>query len=340
MKKEKANRTAVIIPWRQGETELKSTIESAEQSIGSNALIIPIEDKAGDGPAMTRHRGIEAAKDCDVIVIVDAHMKFKDDVLKRMARRVRKHGGLLCARCYHNDGCTWENGAASYMGADIYLKGVDQNGNQAIMWKWSADKKPGQRACIGGACYVFRRDWYYRTGQCLSALPAWGCDEEALSITAWLSGHDPEVFDGDVAHRWRAKAPWDSAARPINTSRAAMICALVADPAERADLLAYQGVKPLESMEVARWRDALLTLPRTWEQWKSEVPVKPVVIKRETPKSRANYGAMETNRVCKCGSSVSTVDKTRITGRIVLRYRVCRCGLRRVSREELKQEGQ
>lgn len=334
----KNTKTAVIIPWRKGETELESTKQSAIESIGKNAIIIDIEDKLGDGPAMTRHRGIEAATDCDVIVIVDAHMKFKGDVLKRMAKKVAKSGGLLCARCYHNDGCTWENGAGAYLGADIYLKGVDQNGNQAIMWKWSSDKTFGKRACIGGACYVFRRDWYYKTGQCLSALPAWGCDEEALSITAWLSGHDPEVFDGDVAHRWRAKAPWASAARSINTSRAAMICALVTDENERADLLAYQGVKPIESMEVKRWRDALRNLPRTWDQWKKSVPVKPETEKKkDVPKVRANYAASETNRLCKCGSGISTVETTRKTGRIIYRYRICECGLRRVSREEIKE---
>jgi hypothetical protein len=169
-------------------------------------------------------------------------------------------------------------------------------------------------------------------------LPAWGCDEEALSITAWLSGHDPEVFDGKVAHRWRAKAPWSSAARPISTSRAALICALVPDLVERNDLLAYQGVKPIESTEVKRWRDALLKLPRTWEQWKNEIQLKAAVVKkkRETPRSRANYGAEESNRICKCGSSVSVVETTRITGRIISRYRVCECGSRRITREITK----
>ena len=204
---------AVIIPWREGETELQATIESASASIGKG-VVIPIEDKAGDGPAMTRHRGIEHATDADVIVIVDAHMTFDGPVLRDMAREVARRGGLLCAKCYHNEGCTWEGGATYYCGADIHYQGQDQNGAQALLWKWSADKKPGKRACIGGACYVFKRSWYYETGQCLSALPAWGCDEEALSISAWLSGHEPRVYDGRVAHRWRAKTPWTAAARP------------------------------------------------------------------------------------------------------------------------------
>jgi predicted RNA-binding Zn-ribbon protein involved in translation (DUF1610 family) len=327
---------AVIIPWRVGETELQSTIESATASIGKG-VIIPIEDKLGDGPAMTRHRGIEAATDADVIVIVDAHMTFDGDVLRAMAREVARKGGLQCAKCYHNEGCTWEGGATYYAGADIHYKGEDQNGRQAILWKWSADQKPGKRACIGGACYVFRRDWYYETGQCLSALPAWGCDEEALSICAWLSGHWPRVFDGKVAHRYRPRTPWKAAARPIVTSRAAMLSAIVPDAVELNDLMAWQGVGPMFTPEVNRWKEALRKLPKTWEQWKAEVPIMPKKTEAiEKPKAtRANYGATETNRLCpKCGSEASKIDKTRHVGTLTFRYRTCdKCGQHRVSRQ-------
>ena len=329
---------AIIIPWRKGETELQSTIESAKASIGKGAIIYPVEDKIGDGPAMTRHRGIEAANKSDVIVIVDAHMTFDGNVLRDMAREVKRNGGLLCAKCYHNSGCTWENGATYYAGADIYYKGSDQNGKQALCWKWSADQKPGPRACVGGAIYVFRRDWYYKTGQCLSALPAWGCDEEALSITAWLSGHMPQVFDGKVAHRYRAKTPWASAARPVNMSRAAMICAIVPDAGERADLLAYQGVQLIETPEVARWRDALAKLPRTWVEWKASVPIMEKPARAPIKRARANYGATETNRVCRCGSEKSTISSIRHCGRLTFRYRICSdCKRRRVTRQEAKE---
>lgn len=345
---------AVIIPWRAGETELQSTIDSAAASIGAGATIIPVEDKAGDGPAMMRHRGIEAAGAADVIVIVDAHMMFQGHVLRDMARDVALMGDLLCAKCHHNSACAF-NGMVNdggkkgmvdcshyYAGADIEYTGEDQNGRQALIWKWSADKTPGPRACIGGACYVFRREWYYETGQCLSALPAWGCDEEALSITAWLSGAQPRVFDGRVAHRYRAKAPWSRAARPIKMSRAALISAVVADAGDRAALLKYQGVQPLDTVEVVRWRAALLKQSRTWAQWKAEVPImaknaKAIesaksAVKRTT--ARANYGATENLRTCPaCGSEKSVVTNTRHVGRLTFRYRVCDCGRRRVTRQ-------
>lgn len=323
----------VIIPWREGETELQATIESASDSIGKG-VVMPVEDKAGDGPAMTRHRGIMAAKQADVIVIVDAHMKFDGPVLRDMAARVARHGGLLCAKCYHNEGCTWEDSATYYAGADIRYMGQDHNGNQGLLWKWSQDQKPGPRACIGGACYVFRRDWYIKTGQCLAALPAWGCDEEALSITAWLSGHDPKVHDGRVAHRWRATAPWPGAARPIQMSRAALICAVVDDPRDRAALLKHQGAQPIETPEVARWRQALSKCPRKWADWKASVPIMPEAAPPRPMKSIANYAALENLRLCpKCNSDKSKVVVTRHVGRITLRYRTCECGRKRVTRQ-------
>ena len=276
-------KTAVIIPWRQGETELQTTIDSAAASIGKSATIYPIEDTTHDGPAKTRHRGVMAATTSDVIIMVDAHMIFDKRALLRMARYVNEHGGLICPKCYHNPECTFDakhpSGASFYSGADIYYKTSDGNGQQALCWKWSTDPKPGPRPCVGGACYVFRREWYFGVGQPLSALPGWGGDEEALSISAWLSGHMPQVFDGRVAHRWRERAPWKltgSENKAIRYgSRAAIIGACVADQVDRADLLGWLQSKPVMSKEIARWREALLKQPRTWAQWKAEVAVMP-----------------------------------------------------------------
>ena len=52
---------AVIIPWRKGEAELQSTIESASASIGAGR-IMPVEDVSEQGPGRTRDRGIMAAE--------------------------------------------------------------------------------------------------------------------------------------------------------------------------------------------------------------------------------------------------------------------------------------
>jgi hypothetical protein len=206
-------------------------------------------------------------------------------------------GGLWFPKCYHNPECTFDakhpSGASYYSGADIHYKGEDGNGHQALLWKWATDPKPGPRACIGGACYVFRRDWYYEVGRPLAALPGWGGDEEALSISAWLSGRAPMLHPGRVAHRWRKGAPWKLTPAECEAihrgCRAAMIAAIVPDAADRADLMAWQGCKPAaETPEVVRWRAALLRQPRTWAQWKASVPIMavPVPAKIEPPRRK------------------------------------------------------
>lgn len=269
----------VVMAWRAVETDLQETIASAQRSATDGDVVFPVEDKTAAGPAQTRHRGIEAAQECDVVAIVDAHMQFDGDVLARMAQHVRDRGGLICAKCYHNPDCSFDSkhpsGAAYYAGADIHYRGRDQNGRQALLWKWSTDKEPGPRACVGGACYVFRREWYMDVGQPLAALPAWGCDEEALSISAWLSGHQPTVFDGRVAHRWRKQPPWagkKAGGASIKLSRAALIAAVVTEARDRDELMKWQCCEPYTSPEVERWRLALLRQPRRWVDWKWAVP--------------------------------------------------------------------
>jgi hypothetical protein len=275
-------KVAVVMPWRDPEPDRNATMESAVESLaGVRGDVISIQDTTRAGPARMRHAGIERATTHDVIITVDAHMRFDGDVLARMARHVRKHGGLVCAICHHNPQCAFDgihpSGAGAYYGADIHYFGEDQNGRQALCWKWNADHTPGPRACVGGACYAFRRDWYYDVGQPLAALPGWGCDEEALSISAWLSGHQPAVFDGHVAHRWRPRPPWqinDAEARAVKGSRVAMLSAVVSDPADRRELLAWQGATEVNTPEVLRWRAALAKQPRTWAQWREAVPMR------------------------------------------------------------------
>lgn len=59
--------------------------------------------------------------------------------------------------------------------------------------------------------------------------------------------------------------------------------------------------------------------------------------KATNPAPRANYGPRENGRTCfKCGSAASSVNTTRATGDLVLRYRTCdKCGQKRVTQELL-----
>lgn len=273
MKKQRAPKIAIVCAYRSPEDDLAATIEAAGQSAGKTAKVYAVEDRDHTGPGQNRHRGIEAACDAEVIIIIDAHMRFQNDVLRQMALQVKRRGGLLDALCHHNESCSFEDQKPPYAGARIVYRAKDGNEFKPLDAKWSRDTRPGSRPCVMGACYAFRRDWYYDVGQPLSILTGWGCDEQVLSIAAWLSGHTPETIDGHVAHRWRPRPPWAPDAADIarvGASRTAMVQAIVTDAWHRRVLLEWSGlkdVKPFINPATERFHAALLKQKRSFRQW-------------------------------------------------------------------------
>jgi hypothetical protein len=277
-RKTEAGKLGIVCAWRQGEDDLAATIESAAASAGTAANIYAVEDKDRHGPARTRHRGIEAATDCDVVAIIDAHMRFDGACLASMARHVRKTGGLACATVYHNAECAMTGGA--YYGGRIVYRSKDGRAQNALAIKWARNQTPGPRGAVVGACYVMPRELYYATGQPLAALPGWGCDEEALSISAWMAGRTVECLPESCAHRYRAQTPWpltDAEHTAVHASRMALIHAVVSECNARCELEAWQrawvreGIPACRSAEAERWRLALLKCARSWRQWRAEV---------------------------------------------------------------------
>lgn len=273
-----APKMAVVCAWKQGETDLQATIDDAGRSAGKGVKIYAVEDKTNEGPGRTRNRGIEAATDADVICIIDAHMRFNGKVLAQMAKHVAKNGGLICPMVHHNETCSMDG--SHYAGARIVYKAKDGKAQNALAGKWSRELTPGPRGCVMGACYVFGRDWYMQSGQPLAALPGWGCDEEALSIAAWMSGHTPEVFDGRVAHLYRPRPPWIVPAEShaaVHASRMALIHCVATDANDRRELERWQrewvfeGIPACNTPEAERFRLALLKMPRKWREWRDSV---------------------------------------------------------------------
>lgn len=277
-------RLAIVAAWRKGENEISETIDSAKMSAPKGSEIILVEDTDRQGPGRTRHRGIKAAKNADVICIIDPHMRFKNDVLARCAEYAYAEGKLVCPRCWHNDKCSWD-APGCYHGADIRYKINDPKMNPsryALMMKWGQKQSIGAVACVGGACYFFRRDWYMKDGgQPLNILPGWGGDEEILSLAAHYTGIGVEVFDGDVAHRYRDGAPWKltrEEVQGIAASRIAVIQAAVHDAAERADLLAWiRQIDTPETEQVKKTRRALQRAVHDWAWIKKNVLTMPLV---------------------------------------------------------------
>jgi hypothetical protein len=168
----------------------------------------------------------------------------------------------------------------AYYGGRIVYRAKDGKAQNALAVKWSRERHPGQRGAVVGACYVFPRSWYYEVGQPLAALPGWGCDEEALSISAWLAGRRIECLPTVCAHRYRAKAPWmvtDQEHAAVHASRMALIRAVVSDCTARSELEKWQrewvreGIPACVSPEAERWRLALLKCPRAWRDWRAQV---------------------------------------------------------------------
>jgi hypothetical protein len=214
----------------------------------------------------------------DVVCVIDAHMRFESDVIARGVSLVRDNGGLIAPFCHHNAACDFSGG--HYAGARIVYKAKDGKARTALCGKWARDMKAGQRGCVMGACYLFPVSWYFDVGEPLNALAGWGCDEEALSIAAWLSGRTPFVYEGRVAHRWRERPPWNVMSADhagVYASRMALIRAVVTDVSDRRDLEEWtrsavpEGVPSTETAAGEKFRLALLNLPRKYRQWRAQV---------------------------------------------------------------------
>lgn len=195
-------KTAICIAYLN-EPDLCNTVASVHESM-PDAFIVAIEDNHQEGPGAIRHRCIEYARraDCDVAIIIDAHMRFKPDTLPEMAAYVRNRPThLATCECWHNERCEMAGGKAPYKGAVFQLKEAYADQCHAIVPKWRAEAEP--ITCVMGACYAFTLDWYYHIGAPLRLLQAWGCDEELLSGCTWFHGGEVVCLPFECAHLYR-----------------------------------------------------------------------------------------------------------------------------------------
>lgn len=297
----------IICAYRKEETDLDATIADAQRSAGGvkACTVFAVEDKDMTGPGWNRHRGIEAAADCDVIAIIDAHMRFQGDALKQMAKDVRKRGGLVFPKTHHNAACAFEgwhsqegkylcsdepgvstsakghfSASSYYTGARIVWQADDHTPKfSPLAAKWCRNNETP--TCVMGACYVFRREWYYRAGQPLSILRGWGCDEEALSIAAWMTEEFVLLSDEHVAHRYRKTPvyPVSGAEQWCRIANRVALCrAFIVDRFSRDQQVAFAqtgcNVKLdpyFRTEQIERLRQTMLKAPRSFEQWRREV---------------------------------------------------------------------
>ena len=155
------------------------------------------------GCQAARDRGIREAA-TSVVVIVDGHMAFDRGLFAEMTRYVLGHPNHVACACVGGlNPETWEPCGAVYHGANVVLRLVEKGmPNTPLALKWRPERDCGPVRGVLGACYAFSREWYVDgLGAPWSGGTGWGCDEETLSLTNWLSGGETVVLPV-TAHHW------------------------------------------------------------------------------------------------------------------------------------------
>lgn len=184
----------VVIPCRGEKEELERTIENITETQENCVAIVVEEDREGNGTAPTRHAGVTKSK-TETIITIDAHMRFRDGALDRMADFLAEdRKRIACMSCFSNPELSFDGGG--YWGADLHEFGPEY----AFEPKWAKRQGPGEIACLMGACYGFSRGFYESFGAPWRIGIGWGCDETLLSIPARLCGGSIHVLPEKCAH--------------------------------------------------------------------------------------------------------------------------------------------
>jgi hypothetical protein len=196
-------KTAVVIP-HLNEPDLPNTIASVRATFPA-AVVIDVEDVFRRGPAWARNEGISqaSAQGCDVVILVDAHMRFSDGALSEVADTVR--GGekrLVGAPCHHNNRCSFDGEA--YHNARLTMAASNGHEQVSICAQWRRDGEPLN--AVMGACYGFRIADYIAAGRPYRFLSGWGHEEETLSCCWLFMGGTIHETKKPVAHLYRDHA--------------------------------------------------------------------------------------------------------------------------------------
>lgn len=226
---------SIIIPTHDDTRELIQTVASIRRTASHHPEIIIVDDwsatpvhhyaKSLDGCKIIANRfrlGVGASRHIgavhasgDVLLFIDSHMRFLpgwfEDAMRRVDGRPRT---LHCATClglddHHMDP---EHPIAEYHGATLNVCGPDpqrpsQHQVMEVVWALNDGRTEIREddcelaACMGAA-YFMPRKWYLELSP-LKHLRGWGGDEQALSLSAWLSGGDVRLMKHvRIGHRF------------------------------------------------------------------------------------------------------------------------------------------
>lgn len=271
-----------VVIAERNEPDLAGTVENLKETQSADLRISVVTDNSGRGPQFCRNAGIVGAE-TDVVVVVDAHMRFKPAALDELAGMVRANPDrVYCAKCHHNVEKSFDD--SPYAGARWSWKSEDRGQFWILSGKWRDTAETGEIGCVMGACYAFSRELYTRIGAPWRLGLGWGMDEETLSLLTWLVGGRCELADVEVAHQYRVQATLPYQLTPTQAlgvwaNRLTFLDMLPMPPSDYNELSEWLGrneiVRRASAMAAANTKEAhkirkmLSGQKRTWQDWKA-----------------------------------------------------------------------
>ena len=211
--------------------------------------VLTVRHATAIGVAQSRRHGAVVASG-DVLVWVDAHMRFAPDWLDHMLAHVDS-GALLCAAWWN-----YSLTRALCWGADFdwcserdYGAGRCPGLGFRHRTKFPGDGAPEVPMVIG-ACYMALRESYDTLGGFSPFFRIWGRSEQDVSARAWISGLGVKCVTGArVGHLSRSKFPYPVSWRDIEFNQIAMARTVFEAPVAHA---IEQHFEPLHA-DVRTW---------------------------------------------------------------------------------------
>ena len=157
------------------------------ETVSAGVKLWRSSNRMGSGPS--KHRATETSTG-DMVVVLDAHTRPAVDWLGVLIEEVeRSPRAIMCPVSIGIE----SNTAFRGYGATLHM---DNDG----FWKprWNCDHARSPHAvcvpAVVGGCYAMTRETLERIGGYAPCYDGYGCEEEFLSIRAWLVGHECKVI--------------------------------------------------------------------------------------------------------------------------------------------------
>jgi glycosyltransferase involved in cell wall biosynthesis len=228
------NELTVIIPFLNEGVEIENTLHNIRETVGNTVDVLLINDCSTDEYDYKKvalryavqyykneeRKGVAASRDWGIskittpyFLLLDGHMRFfQNNWVHEILDAVKNdERAIYCCRCKDlalNTQNQTNGGYAAY----IHLFEIEKRNILTLVWLKDYDF-PDKRSivdvpCILGASYVANKEyWQYLNG--LTGLRYYGCDEQYISLKAWMEGGKCRLIKTvEIGHWFRTVAPY------------------------------------------------------------------------------------------------------------------------------------